>query len=99
MSVHVTPVRTYVLVFLALLLGTAATLWAAFLDLGALNNLVALGIAIAKAVLVILFFMHVRHSTRLTAIVVASGFFWLLVLLVLTYSDYATRGLLGVPGK
>jgi len=99
MSVHVSPVRTYVLVFLALMLGTALTLWAAFIDLGPLNNLLALGIAIAKAVLVILFFMHVRYSSRLTAIVVASGFFWLLILLVLTYSDYATRGLLGVPGK
>jgi cytochrome c oxidase subunit 4 len=99
MSVHVSSVRLYVAVFLALMAFTALTIWAAFIDLGPLNNLVALGIAVTKAVLVILYFMHVRTSTRLTAIVVASGFFWLAVLLVLTYSDYATRGLLGVPGK
>lgn len=91
MSVHVSPVRTYVGVFLALMVFTALTIWAAFIDLGAFNNLVALGIAVTKAVLVILFFMHVRYSTRLTAIVVACGFFWLLLLLVLTWADYATR--------
>ena len=99
MSVHVSPVRVYLLVFLALMLGTAITVWVAFFDLGALNNVVALVIAVTKATLVILFFMHVAHSTRLTKLVVAGGFFWLLLLFLFTLSDYFARGWLGVPGK
>ena len=79
-------------VFLALMVGTALTVGAAFLDLGALNNVVMLGIAITKATLVVLYFMHVRWSTRLTWVVVASGFFWLLILFGLTMQDYLTRG-------
>jgi cytochrome c oxidase subunit IV len=53
---------------------------------------VALGIAVFKAVLVVLFFMHVRHGTRLTGVVVLSGVFWLAILLIITMSDYLTRG-------
>jgi cytochrome c oxidase subunit 4 len=79
-------------VFLALIVGTGLTVAAAFVDMGALNNVVMLGIAAAKALLVILFFMHVRWSTRLTWVVVASGFFWLLILFTLTMSDYISRG-------
>jgi cytochrome c oxidase subunit 4 len=82
----------YYLVFLALLVGTALTVAVAFVDLGALNNVLMLGIAMTKALLVILFFMHVRWSTRLTWVVVASGFFWLLILFGLTMMDYLTRG-------
>jgi cytochrome c oxidase subunit 4 len=95
----VSPVRVYVLVFLALVVGTAATVAAAFQDLGVLNNVVALAIAVAKATLVILFFMHVAHSTRLTKLVVVGGFFWLLLLFLFTLSDYLNRDWLGVPGK
>jgi cytochrome c oxidase subunit 4 len=79
-------------VFLALMVGTALTVLVAFYDLGALNNVLMLGIAMTKALLVILFFMHVRWSTRLTWVVVASGFFWLLILFGLTMQDYLTRG-------
>jgi len=79
-------------VFLALLLGTGLTVAAAFVDMGAMNNVVMLGIASIKALLVILFFMHVRWSTRLTWVVVFSGFFWLLILFTLTLNDYLTRG-------
>jgi cytochrome c oxidase subunit 4 len=82
----------YYLVFGALMVGTALTVGAAFLDLGVLNNVVMLGIAITKATLVVLYFMHVRWSTRLTWVVVASGFFWLLLLFGLTMQDYLTRG-------
>jgi len=57
-----------------------------------MNNVLMLGIAITKALLVILFFMHVRWSTRLTWLVVASGFFWLLILFGITMTDYLTRG-------
>jgi cytochrome c oxidase subunit 4 len=92
MSGHVAPKSMYYLVFGALLVGTAITVGAAFVDLGALNNVVMLAIAITKATLVVLYFMHVRWSTRLTWVVVASGFFWLLILFGLTMQDYLTRG-------
>ena len=93
---HVAPKSLYYLVFLALLVGTAVTVAVAFFDLGAMNNVVMLTIACVKALLVILFFMHVRWSSRLTWMVVASGFFWLLILFGLTMQDYLTRG--WVPG-
>jgi cytochrome c oxidase subunit 4 len=93
---HVAPTRLYYTVFAALVVGTIATYLVARVDLGPLNNVMMLGIACAKALLVILFFMHVRWSTRLTWLVIASGFFWLLILFFITMSDYATRG--WIPG-
>ena len=96
MSTHVTPIRVYLLIFGALMVGTALTVWAAFLDLGAFNDIVAMAIAATKATLVVLYFMHVRHSTRLTKITVVAGFLWLAILVALTLSDYFTRGFLGV---
>jgi cytochrome c oxidase subunit IV len=79
-------------VFLALIVGTALTVAAAFVDMGAMNNVVMLAIAAVKGLLVVLFFMHVRWSSRLTWVVVASGFFWLLILFGLTMTDYVSRG-------
>lgn len=92
MSGHVAPKSMYYGVFLALLVGTAATVGVAFVDLGAMNNVLMLGIAMTKALLVILFFMHVRWSSRLTWVVIASGFLWLLILFGITMTDYLTRG-------
>src|SRR5580765_3564700 len=92
MSGHVAPKSMYYAVFAALIVGTALTVAVAFLDLGALNNVLMLGIAMTKALLVILFFMHVRWGTRLTWVVAASGFFWLLILFSQTMSHFATRG-------
>jgi cytochrome c oxidase subunit 4 len=92
MSGHVAPKSMYYAVFAALIVGTALTVAVAFVDLGPMNNVLMLGIAMTKALLVILFFMHVRWSTRLTWVVVASGFFWLLILFGLTMMDYLTRG-------
>ncbi len=92
MSGHVAPKSMYYSVFAALLVGTALTVGAAEVDLGALNNVVMLAIACTKALLVILFFMHVRWSSRLTWVVAASGFVWLLILFGITMSDYLTRG-------
>ena len=89
---HVAPTSLYYRVFLALLIGTALTVAVAFVDLGAMNNVVMLTIACIKALLVILFFMHVRWGTRLTWVVVAAGFFWLLILFSVTMSDFLTRG-------
>src|SRR5438105_2370795 len=88
---HVTPLRTYILIFLALAIGTLLTWYASTVDLGALNTPIALVIATIKAVLVILFFMHVIHSTRLTWVVIIASFLWLGVLFVLTFADYLTR--------
>ncbi len=96
---HVLPLRIYFLVFFSLLILTGTTVAVAFVDMGPLNNLVAMGIAGLKATLVILFFMHVRYSTRLTSLVIASGLFALLIMVGLTLVDYATRGWLGVAGK
>jgi cytochrome c oxidase subunit 4 len=97
MSMHVAPLSLYYKVFLALIVGTILTVVVARLDLGALNNVVMLTIACGKAVLVILFFMHVWWSARLTWVFAASGFFWLLILFVITMSDYMSRG--WVPGS
>ena len=92
MSGHVAPKSMYIGIWLALIFATGLTVAAAEVDMGAFNNVAMLAIASAKALLVILFFMHVRWSTRLTWVVVASGFFWLLILFALTMSDYLTRG-------
>lgn len=92
MSEHVVSVRLYITIFLALMVLTAITVLVARVDLGVMNNIVAMTIAVAKAILVILFFMHVRYSTPLTWVVVVSGFFWLIVLIGLTMSDYISRG-------
>ena len=92
---HVVPLKIYIAVFTALMVFTAITVGAAFLDLGPLNNVVMLGIAIVKATLVIMFFMHVKYSTRLIPLVAAGGFFFLLILFGITMADYMTRGWLG----
>jgi cytochrome c oxidase subunit 4 len=89
--IHVTPMWIYIAVFLALAAGTLLTWWVSTIDLGWMNTPIALLIATIKAVLVILFFMHVIHSTRLTWVVVIASFLWLGVLFVLTFADYLTR--------
>jgi cytochrome c oxidase subunit IV len=91
MSEHIVPVRTYVLVFGCLIVLTSLTTAAAFVDLGAMNTVVALCIAVCKMLLVILFFMHVKYLPALTKIVVVAGFFWLAILLALTLGDVLTR--------
>ncbi len=89
---HVAPKRMYYMVFAALIVGTILTYAAAMVDMGPLNNIVMITIACTKATLVILFFMHVRWSSRLTWVVAMSGFFWLLILFSIGMSDYLTRG-------
>lgn len=91
MSEHIVSAKIYVVIFAALLVMTGITYWAALLDLGRLNVIVALTIATIKGVLVVLYFMHVRHSSRLTWVIVVSGFFWLAIMIALTMSDYLTR--------
>ena len=92
MSTHIAPKSLYYWIFLALMVGTVLTVLAAKFDLGPLNNIVMLTIACGKALLVILFFMHVRWSTRLTWVVAGSGFLWLIIMFGITMSDYMSRG-------
>ncbi len=86
----VTPI-TYMMVFGTLLLFTGITVGAAYVDLGVFNPVIALGIACFKAVIVILFFMHVLYQSRLIKMTVAAGFFTFLVLITMTLSDYISR--------
>jgi cytochrome c oxidase subunit IV len=92
MTSHILPKRTYYVIYAVLLACTYLTWQVAYFDLGAMNTVAALAIAVFKAVLVVLFFMHVKYSTRLTWVVVAGGLFWLGILLALTMGDYLTRG-------
>lgn len=87
---HPTP-GLYLVILTILVIGTCLTWAIAFVNLGPWNPVVALTIACTKAVLVILFFMHVRYSDKLTKLTVAAGFFWLLILITLSLSDYITR--------
>ncbi|HLG17411.1 MAG TPA: cytochrome C oxidase subunit IV family protein [Blastocatellia bacterium] len=91
MSEHVVPRRIYFVVFGALMVMTAATVVVANYNLGSFNAIVALSIAVFKATLVVLYFMHVRYSSKLTWVFVVAGFFWLIILFAFTLSDYLTR--------
>jgi cytochrome c oxidase subunit IV len=100
MSEHVTSRKIYFAVFGALMVLTFLTVFAARLDLGWANDVVALTIAVTKALLVLWFFMHLRYSTRVTVLTALAGFFWLAILIFLTMNDYATReSLFPFPGK
>lgn len=91
MSEHVVSPKIYVSVFLALMFFTVLTVVVAYYDLGRANVFIALTIAVIKATLVVLFFMHVRWSSRLTMVFVLAGLFWLVIMVTLTLSDYLTR--------
>ena len=91
MSEHIVSPRTYVAIFLALLILTGLTVAAATVDLGRLNVIVALSIAVTKAVLVLLYFMHLRYSPQLTWLVTGVAFVWLAILIGLTMADPLTR--------
>ncbi|MGH9603437.1 MAG: cytochrome C oxidase subunit IV family protein [Terriglobales bacterium] len=97
MSGYVVPLKIYFAIFGTLMVLTGVTVWVAFHNLGPLNAVVALTIATIKGTLVILYFMHARYSSKLTWLVIVAGFFWLGILLVLTMTDYLTRGLPSLP--
>ena len=88
---HVVPIRIYVIIFVTLVVLTGVTTAVAYVDLGPMNVVVMLLIAFFKATLVVLYFMHVRFTSRLTQIAAASGFAWLMILIGLTLSDVLTR--------
>ncbi len=92
MSGHVSPKSTYYGIFAVLMVLTGITVAVAFINLGVLNFTVAISIALVKATLVILFFMHVKYSSRLTKLILVTGFFFLAVLFVMTMTDYLSRG-------
>jgi len=98
MAGHISPKSTYYAVFAALMVGTAITVAVAFVNLGSFNFPVAIGIAITKATLVILFFMHAKYSSQLTKLFVGTAFFFLLIMLGLSLTDYLSRGLKTYPG-
>jgi cytochrome c oxidase subunit 4 len=92
MSGHVSPKGVYIAIFATLMVLTGVTVGVAYIDLGTLNPMVALGIAVFKATLVVLYFMHVKYSSRLTKLTVATALFFLAILMLETMMDYATRG-------
>jgi cytochrome c oxidase subunit 4 len=93
MSEHIVSVRVYITIFLVLLVGTALTVWAAFVDFPyGLNTIIAMTIAVTKATFVVLYFMHVRYSARLVWVIVGSALLWMAILFAFTFADYLTRG-------
>jgi cytochrome c oxidase subunit 4 len=97
MSEHIVSIKVYFGIFVALLVGTMLTAWVAFFNFpGPLNAIVALTIAVVKATLVVLYFMHMRYSRRLIWLVFGSALFWLAIMFALTFSDYSTRGWLPI---
>ncbi len=92
MSEHILPRTTYVTVFVVLAILTVLTALIAFLDLGVFSPIIALTIAIIKATIVVMFFMHLWYSDKVTWIAWGAGLFWLGIMLVLSMSDYLTRG-------
>jgi cytochrome c oxidase subunit 4 len=96
---HIVPLGIYFAVFGALIVLTWVTAFVATVDLGRLNIFVALAIAIFKASLVLLFFMHVKYGTKLTKMIVLSGIYWLFLLLFIVMMDIWTRTWMGVPGR
>jgi cytochrome c oxidase subunit 4 len=88
---HVTSPTVYIVIVFSLLIGTALTVWASFIDLGPWNPVIALAIATSKAMLVVLFFMGVKYSTKLTKLTVIAGIFLFLGLIGMTLADYMSR--------
>ncbi|HYA62553.1 MAG TPA: cytochrome C oxidase subunit IV family protein [Candidatus Sulfotelmatobacter sp.] len=88
---HIVPPRTYLAIISTLVVLTGVTVWAALIDLGRFNIVVALVIATTKASFVVLFFMHAKYSHRRTQLVIMAGIFWLALLLFMTLSDYISR--------
>jgi cytochrome c oxidase subunit 4 len=94
---HILPKSLYLGIFAVLMVLTMVTVGVAYVNLGQLNIVVALTVAIIKATLVVLYFMHVRYGSRLTWVVIGAGVFWLLILLTLLLTDYSSRGWMSLP--
>jgi cytochrome c oxidase subunit 4 len=100
MKQHITDIRTYIAVFIALNVLLLATVGAAYLPLGDFHFVIAMALATVKAVLIVLYFMHVKDSHRLTAVICVASFLWLGIMIALTMTDYLSRQYwLDIPGK
>jgi len=88
---HIVSPVVYVIILFSLLVGTALTVWASYVDLGIWNPILAIAIACTKATLVVLFFMHVKYSSKLTMLTVGAGIFMFLTLISMTLADYISR--------
>jgi len=97
MTSQIVPVKTYVFAFVALLLLAGLTTAAAFVNLGQLNTVIALAIALGKMMLVVLFFMHVLYGNKLVRVALIAGFFWLALLIGFTLIDYHSRSWIPDP--
>ena len=97
MSEQIVPAKTYLFVFGSLIALTLLTTGVAFIDLGPFNTVAALAIAFCKMLLVVFFFMNLRHSGSLVKVVLLAGFFWLALLIVLTSTDYRSRSWTPAP--
>jgi cytochrome c oxidase subunit 4 len=96
---HITSVRTYLVVFAILVVLLVATVGVSFLPLGRFTLVVAMAIAFTKAVLIAIFFMHLRSSNRLTWVFSGAALLWFGILMMLTLNDYLTRTWLDIPSK
>ncbi|MCB0165780.1 MAG: cytochrome C oxidase subunit IV family protein [Anaerolineae bacterium] len=96
-SHHITPISTYLMVFAGLMVLLAITLYVGYADFGAFDKTVTLVVAVVKATLIILFFMHLRHSSGLVWIFGTLGFFFLIIMLLIALGDYAARGTIQGP--
>ncbi len=96
---HILPVRTYLIIFGVLMVLLFATVGAAFINMGPFNFPVAMAIAAVKAVLIVLYFMHLKFGQKLVWVFASASFVWLGILIAMTMNDYLTRGWLGIPGK
>jgi cytochrome c oxidase subunit 4 len=97
MSETILPKKTYVVVWLSLLILLAVTVGTAYVHLGWFNIAAAVTIAVLKAVIIILYFMHVRYSPKVVWIFVGAGFFWLGIIFVGTLTEYFTRAYMPMP--
>ena len=88
---HIVPTRIYYAIFAMLMILTGITVGVAYLDLGRMNVVAAIAIACFKAMIVVLYFMHVKYSSRLIKLTVIAGLYWMGILFALTFSDYLTR--------
>jgi len=91
MSEHIVSVKVYLVIFFSLMVFTILTVFTAKYDLGRYNAIVALTIAVIKATLVVLYFMHARYSSKLTQVIIVSGLIWLFIMVAFTLTDYLTR--------
>jgi cytochrome c oxidase subunit 4 len=91
MSDHIVSVKVYLVIFFSLMVFTVLTVLTARYDLGRFNAIVALTIAVIKATLVVLYFMHARYSSKLTQVIIVSGMIWLFIMVAFTLTDYLTR--------